>query len=129
MRRSSWGRILTRCSRRCICDLRLVSLAKTRLLPNRKMCSFQYNQPPAGNGDVSCSSFSLVREACSCMQPICRGRQTLQPDRKSTRLNSSHLGISYAVFCLKKKKKKTKRQRERPDMRRRRRTRHDDDVT
>src|SRR5262245_9539077 len=29
-----------------------------------------------------------------------RGRE----DRKSTRLNSSHLGISYAVFCLKKKK-------------------------
>src|SRR5947199_5893499 len=27
-----------------------------------------------------------------------------QLDRKSTRLNSSHLGISYAVFCLKKKK-------------------------
>src|SRR5437763_9966656 len=29
-------------------------------------------------------------------------------DRKSTRLNSSHRCISYAVFCLKKKKKKTK---------------------
>src|SRR2546426_6173245 len=29
------------------------------------------------------------------------------PDRKSTRLNSSHLVISYAVFCLKKKKEKT----------------------
>src|SRR2546422_7932537 len=29
-------------------------------------------------------------------------------DRKSTRLNSSHGYISYAVFCLKKKKKKTK---------------------
>src|SRR5205807_6288007 len=29
-------------------------------------------------------------------------------DRKSTRLNSSHLVISYAVFCLKKKKKTTK---------------------
>src|SRR5258705_2296724 len=29
---------------------------------------------------------------------------TPSPDRKSTRLNSSHLGISYAVFCLKKKK-------------------------
>src|SRR5207249_11043611 len=28
------------------------------------------------------------------------------PDRKSTRLNSSHVSISYAVFCLKKKKKK-----------------------
>src|SRR5690349_23576669 len=31
-------------------------------------------------------------------------------DRKSTRLNSSHVEISYAVFCLKKKKKKKKRQ-------------------
>src|SRR5688572_31767632 len=30
------------------------------------------------------------------------------PDRKSTRLNSSHSQISYAVFCLKKKKKKKK---------------------
>src|SRR5947207_9127290 len=30
----------------------------------------------------------------------------LQEDRKSTRLNSSHTVISYAVFCLKKKKKK-----------------------
>src|SRR5437899_6391288 len=30
-------------------------------------------------------------------------------DRKSTRLNSSHLGISYAVFCLKKKKNKQSR--------------------
>src|SRR5262245_64087995 len=29
----------------------------------------------------------------------------IELDRKSTRLNSSHLGISYAVFCLKKKKK------------------------
>src|SRR5690625_5402816 len=31
-------------------------------------------------------------------------------DRKSTRLNSSHVAISYAVFCLKKKKKKTEHQ-------------------
>src|SRR5437667_6356189 len=29
-------------------------------------------------------------------------------DRKSTRLNSSHITISYAVFCLKKKRKKTR---------------------
>src|SRR3989442_8081796 len=32
----------------------------------------------------------------------------VQRDRKSTRLNSSHVRISYAVFCLKKKKKKGK---------------------
>src|SRR5207248_10202275 len=34
--------------------------------------------------------------------------QVLVQDRKSTRLNSSHRTISYAVFCLKKKKKKKK---------------------
>src|SRR5256885_10712577 len=34
------------------------------------------------------------------------GQQGRERDRKSTRLNSSHLVISYAVFCLKKKKKK-----------------------
>src|SRR5689334_23753087 len=33
-------------------------------------------------------------------------------DRKSTRLNSSHSSISYAVFCLKKKKKKNKKPNE-----------------
>src|SRR5438309_6412853 len=33
-----------------------------------------------------------------------------RPDRKSTRLNSSHSSISYAVFCLKKKKKNVKHQ-------------------
>src|SRR5437899_9209518 len=33
-----------------------------------------------------------------------RGHRKPSRDRKSTRLNSSHLGISYAVFCLKKKK-------------------------
>src|SRR5256885_12567261 len=36
-----------------------------------------------------------------------RNRGAATADRKSTRLNSSHLVISYAVFCLKKKKKKT----------------------
>src|SRR2546426_5994286 len=34
-----------------------------------------------------------------------RGVRRQDPDRKSTRLNSSHLVISYAVFCFKKKKK------------------------
>src|SRR5437667_4951847 len=35
-----------------------------------------------------------------------------QIDRKSTRLNSSHITISYAVFCLKKKKKKKKKKKQ-----------------
>src|SRR5207302_11123703 len=37
------------------------------------------------------------------------GPHRRQQDRKSTRLNSSHVKISYAVFCLKKKKKKKKK--------------------
>src|SRR5436309_11261837 len=42
-----------------------------------------------------------------------RPRTACPPDRKSTRLNSSHVKISYAVFCLKKKKKlKDKRHHE-----------------
>src|SRR5207253_9334562 len=35
----------------------------------------------------------------------CERLRADRPDRKSTRLNSSHVAISYAVFCLKKKKK------------------------
>src|SRR3712207_4205219 len=38
--------------------------------------------------------------------PFASDRQVIRPDRKSTRLNSSHANISYAVFCLKKKKEK-----------------------
>src|SRR6266581_6725103 len=38
--------------------------------------------------------------------PAARGRPGRHRDRKSTRLNSSHPSISYAVFCLKKKNKK-----------------------
>src|SRR5947207_14793531 len=44
---------------------------------------------------------------CVRPQPF-QGRGRTQ-DRKSTRLNSSHTVISYAVFCLKKKKKKKKK--------------------
>src|SRR3712207_7645988 len=38
-------------------------------------------------------------------EEVARRCTGLRPDRKSTRLNSSHANISYAVFCLKKKKK------------------------
>src|SRR5262245_62475534 len=47
---------------------------------------------------------SLPRRRCGCSMG--KPRRRCGRDRKSTRLNSSHLGISYAVFCLKKKKKK-----------------------
>src|SRR5690349_21921022 len=40
--------------------------------------------------------------------PSSRATRSVSRDRKSTRLNSSHVEISYAVFCLKKKKKEKK---------------------
>src|SRR5262245_63618406 len=57
-----------------------------------------------------------LRTACSVVHPLVASPSILaitsprrsdqgMEDRKSTRLNSSHLGISYAVFCLKKKNK------------------------
>src|SRR5688572_32460689 len=46
------------------------------------------------------------RAAAGVVLSARRGRR--RRDRKSTRLNSSHSQISYAVFCLKKKKKKKK---------------------
>src|SRR5476651_2806968 len=53
--------------------------------PSTKMTTF-------GNVSITVSIFS----------------RSLPADRKSTRLNSSHANISYAVFCLKKKKKTNK---------------------
>src|SRR5262245_62463102 len=44
-----------------------------------------------------------VGEDCDLMPARFEFQQKAIVDRKSTRLNSSHLGISYAVFCLKKK--------------------------
>src|SRR2546422_7969121 len=43
---------------------------------------------------------------CRLIRVVVNDDHSDQPDRKSTRLNSSHGYISYAVFCLKKKKKK-----------------------
>src|SRR2546426_7525068 len=58
-------------------------------------------------------SLQLICSRCNTVQTRHSGAQrggsgndqSLGQDRKSTRLNSSHLVISYAVFCLKKKKK------------------------
>src|SRR2546426_5112813 len=57
--------------------------------------------PPMKLDDGSKPSGGRVKALCSFWN-----RPVNVTDRKSTRLNSSHLVISYAVFCLKKKKKK-----------------------
>src|SRR5256885_11061041 len=63
---------------------------------------------------ISCGMPATTRLRASRSRS-CRGRVAAAspvPDRKSTRLNSSHLVISYAVFCLKKKKTKNPDKRE-----------------
>src|SRR5437868_11957722 len=54
---------------------------------------------------------TLTQELVEVNQKICRWRSLAaeKSDRKSTRLNSSHVSISYAVFCLKKKTSSTMR--------------------
>src|SRR5699024_11993388 len=48
--------------------------------------------------------YYLIQHQLMLVQVLLVTCSTLQADRKSTRLNSSHVSISYAVFCLKKKK-------------------------
>src|SRR5438067_6324053 len=50
----------------------------------------------------------LARSRRRQRQRLANGRGQGHGDRKSTRLNSSHVSISYAVFCLKKKKNRQK---------------------
>src|SRR3712207_8996391 len=57
----------------------------------------------AGDEHVADVTAHLRRQVIP--QPLAEGGE----DRKSTRLNSSHANISYAVFCLKKKKKRLRR--------------------
>src|SRR5690606_40503925 len=45
---------------------------------------------------------NAVKTACAVLRNINRSNVIIEVDRKSTRLNSSHVKISYAVFCLKK---------------------------
>src|SRR5437588_7593769 len=59
-----------------------------------------------------CRSFVRhMRECDAGIRGEQRHRMPASQDRKSTRLNSSHTVISYAVFCLKKKKKKKKKEK------------------
>src|SRR5438270_7589181 len=51
-------------------------------------------------------SWAVRKGALLGQECLCCPLRKIPPDRKSTRLNSSHSQISYAVFCLKKKKRK-----------------------
>src|SRR5690554_7214805 len=70
-----------------------------------------HENPEPGTADGLCNLLggcggyilAVWHEPVRCLEPW--SHQYCHRDRKSTRLNSSHVRISYAVFCLKKKKK------------------------
>src|SRR3712207_7530162 len=85
----------------------------TTLFRSQRLLGLQERRPLRRRAaEVGCGLYlegerqGLLRRAGSAARRL--GRRLLQgsADRKSTRLNSSHANISYAVFCLKKKKKK-----------------------
>src|SRR5205807_8564704 len=102
------------------CDVRHVSHSSCAACPHRHSILFFFHAPAtteiytlslhdalpiwAWIGPMSAplpaSPTGPIRETTSSTMI----RRPFWPDRKSTRLNSSHLVISYAVFCLKKKK-------------------------
>src|SRR5438477_4743085 len=74
---------------------------------------FPYTTLFRSHGSENSGGHRGPQQAFPALDPVAdlpdsrRGRARGKPaaDRKSTRLNSSHMSISYAVFCLKKKKK------------------------
>src|SRR5690348_1986951 len=70
-----------------------------------------YERIFVGYGDDSVAQLGGAHVACEWVSNVLtKVLQRPRLDRKSTRLNSSHPSISYAVFCLKKKKKKKQTQ-------------------
>src|SRR5690349_24153252 len=64
-------------------------------------CCLRRRREPSSGSSVAVSSPALVGASSALSSGLAAASSA---DRKSTRLNSSHVEISYAVFCLKKKK-------------------------
>src|SRR5437870_11046449 len=67
----------------------------------RSACSPEVARRGFGGWMRLATSTVVYPVTCGLSKPVCNR----QGDRKSTRLNSSHVAISYAVFCLKKKRR------------------------
>src|SRR2546430_8931744 len=80
------------------CALPISTLAALGAARRKVTCPSDWTSGETGRGG-SCPSMHSETESM-----IADARKTFFRDRKSTRLNSSHSQISYAVFCLKKKK-------------------------
>src|SRR2546430_3933122 len=75
---------------------------RSTLFPYTTLFRSVFHERVTGVRQVSFFAFTFLGQPCfGIRRALVRGVR----DRKSTRLNSSHSQISYAVFCLKKKKK------------------------
>src|SRR5690349_23321810 len=74
---------------------RWLACTATPCAPARRRARAGFRSPPHGQKIHDATAHELARMVSQCKRA---------KDRKSTRLNSSHVEISYAVFCLKKKK-------------------------
>src|SRR5437870_10565484 len=74
---------------------------RSTLFPSRRSSDL------CGQQDSSYDARRIFASVRGTLIPNSWGGAYWHADRKSTRLNSSHVAISYAVFCLKKKKKNT----------------------
>src|SRR3712207_8294200 len=75
--------------------------------PDRRAPLVEVRAVDEGRGDAEAGQELLADEAAGAEElarrdDVVAGAQLPEEDRKSTRLNSSHANISYAVFCLKK---------------------------
>src|SRR5438552_7751972 len=79
-----------------------------RIHPGKEIARTAQAQPTGGRAILAGMMDDNDRHVVSALQgaQVAENRGHLARDRKSTRLNSSHQIISYAVFCLKKKKNK-----------------------
>src|SRR3989442_11339895 len=82
---------------------------RSTLFPYTTLFRSQYSPLVGENGQIV-GGLAIVRDVTErkrVEEELARSNAELEKfrDRKSTRLNSSHVRISYAVFCLKKKKK------------------------
>src|SRR5262245_65315979 len=90
-------------------DLHSFPTRRSSDLPPESLLVRGISRSSMRNADGRSSEMTSVAESAALISRMSTrpGNEAALPDRKSTRLNSSHLGISYAVFCLKKKKKNT----------------------
>src|SRR5438067_5730183 len=72
---------------------------RSTLFPYTTLFRSGFASYPGGGEQARCGNQAAVGR----ISAVCWRLDRNTPDRKSTRLNSSHVSISYAVFCLKKK--------------------------